>query len=231
MRNKISNAIWGLIFIIAGLGIAGDVLNLWEFTPFFPGWWTLFIIIPCGISLIRDGINVGSIVGLFIGFTLLASQYVDFNFDIWKLIVPGILVLIGLRILFQGAFRPRIHMSNQFNDSGNTSYSSANRREYSAVFASNNVHVTDEFLGTNLNAVFGGIVLDLRDAVIQSDVEINASAIFGGIDLYLPRGVNIKINNVPIFGGVSNKVGKQAEPGAPTIYLNSTCMFGGIDIK
>ena len=28
------------------------------------------------------------------------------------------------------------------------------------------VHVTDQFVGTNLNAIFGAVVLDLRDAII-----------------------------------------------------------------
>lgn len=66
---------------------------------------------------------------------------------------------------------------------------------------------------------------------MQHDVEINATAIFAGIDIFVPSNVRIKINNVPIFGGVDNKVADTTDPNAPTIYLNSTCMFGGIDIK
>jgi len=82
-----------------------------------------------------------------------------------------------------------------------------------------------------VNSIFGGIVLDLREAVIINDVEITATALFAGIDIFVPKGVRVKINNVPIFGGVSNKAEQYEEIGAPTIYLNSTCMFGGIDIK
>jgi predicted membrane protein len=67
--------------------------------------------------------------------------------------------------------------------------------------------------------------------VITGDCDINASAVFGGIDIYLPQGVRVKINNVPVFGGVSNKYMQSADPAAPIVYLNSTCMFGGIDIK
>ena len=56
MRDKISNLVLGLVFIGLGLGIAGDVMNIWEFRVFsFPGWWTMFIIIPCLIGIIRDG--------------------------------------------------------------------------------------------------------------------------------------------------------------------------------
>lgn len=231
MKNKISNSIWGILFIIVGIGIAGDVLDMWNFDPFFSGWWTLFIIIPCGVSMLRNGFNVGSTIGFIIGIMLLASHWVEFNFDLWQLLVPAILIIIGLRIMFQGMFRKTFHFEHKVHTEGNQNYSSANREEYTAIFSGNRVHITDQFIGTNLSAVFGGLVLDLRDAIISSDVEINATAIFGGIDIYIPRGYQVKVNNVPIFGGVSNKSGYQVDPNAPVIHLNSTCMFGGIDIK
>lgn len=219
-----------------GVGIAGDVLNLWVFDPFFEGWWTLFIIIPCTVSLIRDGIRISSATGLIIGIMLLAAYYIDINFSVWQLIIPAVLILIGIRIIFQGSYH-RIHMerrAHSTNGSGTdytASAGTAGKRDYSAIFSSNNVRITDQFTGANLNAIFGAVVLDLRDAVINGDVEITATAVFGGIDIFVPHGVQIKVNNVPIFGGVSNKTSYQVAPGAPVIYLNSTCMFGGIDIK
>lgn len=230
MRNKISNLIWGLIFIVIGLGIAGDVMNLWNFKLFFPGWWTMFIIIPCFISIIRSGINVGSTTGLIIGIMLLLAQYVKFNFNYWGLIVPVILIIVGLKIVFQGMGRNLLPMENKTYIEGQSGYNT-NRKEYNAVFASNNIRITDQFIGTSLNAVFGGISIDLRDAIIDSDVEITATAVFAGIDIYVPRGVQVRVNNIPVFGGVSDKSLQATGPDVHTIYLNSTTMFGGIDIK
>lgn len=231
MRNKISNLIWGLVFIVIGVGIAGDIMDLWDFRLFFPGWWTLFIIIPCLVSIIRTGINVGATTGLIIGVMLLVSQYVRFDFNFWKLVVPAILIIIGLRIMFQGAFSKTITVNHSVHVEGQENYHSPNRKEYSAIFASNKIRITDQFTGTSLNAVFGGVAIDLRDAIISSDVEITATAVFGGIDIYVPSGVQVKVNNVPVFGGVSNKTVQTSDPNAYTIYLNSTTMFGGIDIK
>jgi predicted membrane protein len=220
------------------VGIAGNVLNIWDFELFFKGWWTFLIIIPCFISMVQSGFGVASTMGFIIGILLFMSYHVDFHFDMWQLVIPALLVFIGLRIMFQGAFRKRSkYFEQNINAGGDSSqnyshtFNGAAKTEYSAIFSSNRIHVTDVFTGTSLNAVFGGLVLDLRDAKIPGDVEINATAIFGGIDIYIPRGINIKTNNVPIFGGISNKTINTAEPGAPTIYLNATCMFGGIDIK
>jgi predicted membrane protein len=241
MKNKLTNTLWGLFFIAVGVGIAGNVLDLWNFELFFDGWWTLFIIIPCFISMISSGFGVGSTMGFIIGVLLLMSYWVDFDFNVWKLIVPAILILIGLRIMFQSAFHKgsvqfekTVNFDGQPGQQGEEgqTFNTGKKSEYSAIFSSNHINVKDEqFNGTSLNAVFGAIVLDLRDASIQNDVEIAANAIFAGIDIYVPRGVKVKINNVPIFGGVSNKANLYSEAGAPTIYLNSTCMFGGIDIK
>jgi predicted membrane protein len=235
MRNKFSNALWGMFFIVVGLGIAGNVLGIWDVEVFFDGWWTLFIIIPCFISMIQSGFGTGSTIGFIIGVLLFMHYRVEFNFNVWQLIVPVVLIMIGIRIMFQSAFRKKpMHFEQNINVGGTTTgqnFTGTSKSEYSAVFSSNRVHITDQFNGTNLNAVFGGIVLDLRDAIITGDVEINATAIFGGIDMYLPRGVKVKTNNVPIFGGVSNKAEQSTDPAAWTIYLNSTCMFGGIDIK
>ena len=64
---------------------------------------------------------------------------------------------------------------------------------------------------------------------------IKAPSVFGGIKLILPNNVNVKISNIPLFGGVSNKYYKKQVVADPnqvtyTIYLNSVCMFGGIEI-
>lgn len=240
MRNRISNSLWGLFFILIGVGIAGNILFDWNFDFIGDGWWTLFIIIPCLISMIRTKFNAAPTIGFIIGVLLFVNYYIKVDIDFWKLIVPAVLILIGLKIIFQGTYHRRnMHFENtsgtnsqtNFNN-GQQTYSNVNQREYNSIFSSNHIRMDNEvFTGTSLSAVFGAIVLDLRNAVVQNDVEINATAVFGGIDIYIPRGVNIKINNVPIFGGVSNKTTSFNDPSAPTIYLNSTCMFGGIDIK
>lgn len=232
MRNKISNIIWGLVLVFIGVGIAGDILDMWKFTVFFPGWWTLFIIIPCLVSMIRGGVNVGNSMGMIIGLLFLLSSNVELDFDVWKLIIPAVLIMVGLSIIFRGAFKRTIHYEPKFNQDGQQTYSSAAQKgEYSAIFSSNRIRITEPFEGANISAIFGAVSLDLRDAIISGDAVIDATAVFGGIDIFVPSGVSVKVNNVPIFGGVSNKAGRQYTPGSPVIYLNSTCMFGGIDIK
>lgn len=60
------------------------------------------------------------------------------------------------------------------------------------------------FEGGNLIAIFGGVECDLKNAIIEKDCTIRAAAIFGGIDIVIPEGVNVMVSSISIFGGVSN---------------------------
>ena len=66
--------------------------------------------------------------------------------------------------------------------------------------------------------------------MIEKEAVIYASSIFGGIEIFVPSDVNVKVKSTAIFGGTSNKVINQKE-NEKTIYIESFCMFGGVDIK
>ena len=99
-----------------------------------------------------------------------------------------------------------------------------------AIFSGCDLNYGGEvFEGAELTAVFGGVECDLRNAIIEKDCAIQVSAIFGGIDIFVPAGINVKVSSNSIFGGISNKTDLHKD--APTIYISGTCMFGGVEIK
>lgn len=65
--KKVEHILWGLVFIAAGLIIGGNSLGIIDVNLFFNGWWTLFIIVPCFISLLTEKEKTGNIIGLVIG--------------------------------------------------------------------------------------------------------------------------------------------------------------------
>ncbi len=226
MRSKLSNAIWGLIFIVLGIGFAGNAFSLWSFNIFFNGWWTLFIIIPCSVSLVKNGYKTSSLIGLLIGIMLLlsAQNFIDGEV-LGKLIVPFIFVVIGVSMVIKNFFGRDNGLNVKIDYQGGTN-------DHSAIFSGTSYNFAGEkFMGTTINAVFGGVEMDLRNAIIDEDVMIHATAVFGGIEIWVPSNVRVKVSNVPIFGGVDNKANHSLDKDAPVLYINSTCMFGGIDIK
>ena len=226
MRKRIGSILWGVAFIIAGLGFAGNAFGIWDFDIFFDGWWTLFIIIPAIISMVENGPNSGNSIWLIVGGVLLLSaQDIIDGRIVGKLFFPAILVLIGLSIIFGNRVRHAVPQS------AFASIPVGGVPGYNAIFSGNDVRwPAEQFNGASLSAVFGGVTLDLRNAIITEDVVINSTCIFAGIDIFVPQNVQVKVAGVPVFGGVDNKA-VNAAPGAPTVYVNSTCIFGGVDIK
>ena len=68
-----------------------------------------------------------------------------------------------------------------------------NQKEYCAIFSSQDIAIEDAFTGCELSAVFGGLKLDLTNAKVKEDIIINASSIFGGIDILIPENIQVKI--------------------------------------
>lgn len=225
--NNISKVLWGIVFIALGVVIGLNALDIVDINLLFRGWWTLLIIIPCLIGLFdnKNEGKMGNIIGLIIGVLLLLASNRVINFSlIWKLIVPIIFVGIGLSIIFNETIKSKI--SEKVKEGKKNGL-----ENISATFAEQKIQKAGEnFVGANLDSVFGSIVLDLREANIEKEAVIKASCIFAGIEIIIPTDVNVKVKATPIFGGVSDKskVNKESEK---IIYIDAFCMFGGVDIK
>lgn len=226
--KKISKILWGVAFIIAGCIIALNAFGIADIKLFFDGWWTLFIIVPCFVGIFSEREKTGNIIGLIIGvFLLLCCQNVIGFGMLWKLVIPAIIIIIGLKLIF-GA----IHSDKATKVLEKSRQNGDNIKISCATFSGQELNLDGEvFNGAELSAVFGSIKTDLRKAVIEKDCAITATSIFGGIDILVPDNVNIKINSNSIFGGVSDKNHHPTVQGAVTVYINATCMFGGIEIK
>ena len=101
--KKLSAVMWGLALIAVGVILGGNALGLFNIDLFFKGWWTLFIIVPCFIGLItnRDG-WVGHLIGLLVGVSLLLACLDVIGFEmLWKLLLPGIVIIIGLSMIMK----------------------------------------------------------------------------------------------------------------------------------
>lgn len=224
--KKISSVVWGLLLIAAGVLFALNALNITNINIFFDGWWTLFIIVPCAIGLFHEREKTGNIIGIAIGVFLLLCCQDILSFELlWKLLVPGIIVIIGLKMVFKGFFGNRANeMITTLKESG------TEPKIGCATFSGCNLNFDGEiFEGAELTAIFGGVKCDLRNAIIDKDCAIQVTAIFGGIDILVPDNINVKVSSNCIFGEISNKTAVHKD--TPTIYISGTCMFGGVEIK
>lgn len=226
--EKMKRILWGIILVVLGVVIGLKTTGVVDFNIFFDGWWTLFIIVPSFVGLFGSTTRKEGIIGLLIGVVLLLVCQDVINFRIIRmLLVPAIIIIVGLMLIFKDSFNKGARMAaKKFRESG------TNKKEFCATFSSDNVNFAEQPLeNIGLTAVFGSINCDLRGAVITGDAVVEVSSIFGSVDIFVPDNVNVKISATSIFGGTSDKRTVKNVGCVNTIYINSTCLFGGADIK
>ena len=228
--KKSKAIILGIILIAAGICWALSSLGLIEVNIFFEGWWTLFIIVPCTISLFTSPDKISAAVGLTVGVLLLLSVREIIDWDmIVKLVVPAIIVLIGVKLIanaFSEKKTEKIEESLRNN--------ADNLDNVFCLFNGEEIKCDGKvFRGAEINAIFGGVDYDLRGAIIEPDCAIKATAIFGGIEILVPENVKVRVKSTGIFGCTSNKA-RRPDDGSEnviTLYVSSLALFGGVDIK
>ena len=281
-KNNTAGIVLGLLFLVIGAGYLAEVLGFVDnFTIFFDGWWSLFIIIPCFCGLLgKSGDKIGYLIGIAIGlFFLLTAQDIIDSDKLFTLLIAGVFVLIGVNLILpkkkteENNYKEAEHYTDRFDrgskettgagsapsytttaegvvyedapsvtvepsGTGNASGSNAtgfdDKIVCSAVFAGRDIHVDNStFGGADLSAFFGGIDMNLKNAVVTRNVTIDVKAVFGGISLIMPSNVRVVVDVTPILGGVDNgaRTPLGADENTPTIYVKGTCMFGGVDIK
>lgn len=306
--KKTSSWLWGGILIALGVILGVNALGLARIDIFFPGWWTLFIIVPSLVGLFTDEHKGGAMVGLIIGVCFLLSSLGVVPFSIlWKLLLPALLVLIGFMVIARGnsngevAERIAKVKKKQYDESGKhiveaevvfgddrstegeqhgedagdgeqhsediadgeqrgegvgdgeqrgegghkenngegahthekkSEGKTSDNDEYWSTFSDQQVNYNGKvFTGCKVDAVFGGADVDLRGAKIRNESILKASSVFGGIIVYVPENVKVEVASTSIFGGVSDKRKNRADKMDKTLYIEATCVFGGVEIR
>jgi len=103
-----------------------------------------------------------------------------------------------------------------------------------SVFASGDHIVLDpEFKGGELNAVFGGITLDLRRTSLPvGETILDVNAVFGGITIFVPSDWFIETHLDAVFGGFQdNRLPKEPVDMTRKLIITGSCVFGGGELR
>ncbi|MER0242219.1 DUF1707 domain-containing protein [Streptomyces sp. HSW2009] len=85
---------------------------------------------------------------------------------------------------------------------------------------------------TNAFALFGGVEIDLTEAVFeQQEVVVQVTAIFGGVDIRVPENVTLRSAGTGIFGGFDVADVEAEDPAAPVVVVSGLAVFGGVEAK
>ena len=83
-------------------------------------------------------------------------------------------------------------------------------------------------------AMFGGANLDLREARFPPGVvDIEVTAVMGGINIVVPPGLAVEMHGSAIMGGFAevNRAPANPDPDAPLLRVHGLTIMGGVNVE
>ncbi len=231
---------WGIILILIGAGFLLDQFAIISFSEMFSLYWPSILILVGLLGFLdRKSSKFGNTLMIIIGAMIQVDKLDLVDINVYKLIGPIILILIGLKIIFSRGGFVEINTSN-----------SSSKYSYSSNKSSKNITLEDtidafvmmsgietnnqsqQFKGGRATAIMGGIDIDLRGAKLHNnEAHIEVNAIMAGVEIFVPDGWRVEVTGVPLLGGWSNKTRYNSDPNAPLLKIKCFVMLGGMDIK
>lgn len=227
-RSHQGRIFWGLVLIVLGALFLLDRIGEFDFGYMIGTYWPAIFIVLGFSMLVGSGfrqLGPGVFFIVFGVFFLLAELDI-LEYSAWQYIWPALIILAGLWLLLRPAFRYR--PTDKFPEI------KENDIDASAILSGMKRRIESQsFKGGHVTAVLGGMELDFTGAGLEAGkATIDATALFGGIDIKVPRDWKVVMDVAPILGGAEDKHRNVSDAEAKaTLYIKGTAIFGGITVK
>ena len=169
-------------------------------------------------SRFRNLVGPVVLIGVAGAWQLVALDYatVDQVVAFW----PVLVIAFGLSVLM-GQFRSAVRETDDAFTGAFAAFGGVEKRNTSKQFA-----------GADLTAMFGGTELDLRDAEITDrPAQVNAVALFGGVEVVVPREWNVRMDVLPVLGGAADDRARTERRNEDLdLIVTGFAAFGGVSV-
>jgi predicted membrane protein len=229
-NRQLRRLLLGVVVILAGLLLLGVKINIlpWNIQHIFFSWQMLLIVIGVGSLMISENRLPGLILITIGGFFLIPRIFI-FPFNYWGMLWPILLILIGIFILFRKISLPRWR-KKEITDQVREGFINED-----CIFSGTKKRIMHQvFHGGTINCVFGGVDLDLTQALqAEGTTELDINVIFGGVNIIVPYDWKVNLKTTAILGGFTDKrtlIKEPADPGK-ILIIKGGIIFGGGEIK
>ena len=222
-------ALVGLLILLDNMGIhaVSTVYRFWPVILIFIGVWNLF----CASGRVFGIVLI--ILGVLFQLDTLGIAHFSWG-EIWPIAIIG----AGLLVMWSSLQARRVSKVVTDALGGHPETDPRTTLNEVAIFGGIERRITSQdFQGGYIQAVFGGVELDLRDAnMIKDEANLEINAVFGGVELRVPDTWQVVSRGQAFFGGfVDNTRNYRSEnpanPGKKSLFLTGSAVFGGVEIK
>ena len=235
-KSSLGFALW--VLLVGGLAMA-NAFSL--FGPTGPSLWTLAwtcALLVFGLSGLYPRFRFFHLgCALVGGYFLLNELNVISLYPQWKFVLPGLLILLGISLLFDSLGKSR-HGSFQIRHNGvplrrsmvNTCTYQGESFSCATCFGENNYLIQlPRLAGGEADVSFGEMTVDLRGCeTISENCRLQADCSFGQITLLVPRRFRAESSNDTAFGSVETE--GTPDPDAAVFSLACSVSFGQISV-
>lgn len=249
----------GLIIIVLGGLLLADNLGWFDARHILRSLWPLALV-AVGVSMVRHPSHKRSRgwgwVLITVGIWIFLDKIGWIHVSLGQLILPGILLFVGGMLVIRSLSGPpggttvpptenkpadaksNGNTAGQFGPSTNSfgSSNTSDQAEFVRSFAMLSGHelrpVSRPFRGADLNAVMGGIKLDLTSARMEGDsAVIEVFAFWGGVEIFVPPDWTVTSEVTTLMAGFIDK--RRPTTVVPTKHLivKGMIVMAGVEIK
>ena len=247
----------GLLIILLGGTLLADNLGWFEARHVLRSLWPLALV-AVGVAMIRQPQHKRSRawgwVLVTVGFWIFADKIGWIHVSLGQLILPGILLFVGGVLVFRSLSGPPSGTTttaapNPPNTKGTSNTNGTNpgftsfggaqsgdTAEFVRSFAMLSGHelrpVSRPFRGADLNAIMGGIKLDLTSARMESDnAIIEVFAFWGGVEIYVPPDWTVTSEVTTLLAGFIDKRRPTSVVPSKHLVIKGMVVMAGVEIK
>jgi hypothetical protein len=208
----------GGFFVLLGVLLTLDNLNLFDSEPYL-SWWPLVLVVIGVIRLLAGGNRVIAALLIAAGAWLIAYnlEVVDFTlFDLWPLLLIGGGIAMVAKAL---GYRPE----RRGDDSTTTTW---------GVLGVRKVDETSRaFAGRRYVGLLGGCEVDLTGAELaQPQVVVETYSFWGAVELTVPDHWEVVGEVLPVMGAFEVKIRPSAAP-EKQLIVRGFAIMAGVDVK
>lgn len=236
-RKKRSRLFWGIILIGAGLTFLARNLGwiAFEIPEGLLSWKLIFVVMA--INFLIHGRFWGVAIMTFLSVMFYAPEIV--GHELWeykKKLWPLIPIFIGTLFLVKMNKKKRTFDLNKCNVMESKTVENNELLDETLIMSGGSKKISSyDFKGGKITIVMGGLEVDLTNCTLSNNkAVIEIEAIMGGVSLTVPREWNVRLDVVPVLGGVDDHIYKTpqayVDPAAELI-IKGTVVMGGVEIN